>query len=66
MDEYDVNRVKPDSIIFLKVPVHKAKSRIKEGSKSEIDLLGPHTATSLTIRRRLVKDFWKIQISPIR
>ena len=62
MDEYDVNRVKPDSIIFLKVPVHKAKSRIKEGkdtsrSKSEIDLLGSSYSNFLDNQEKACQRF---------
>ena len=62
MDEYDVNRVKPDSIIFLKVPSHKAKSRIKEGkdtfhSKSEIDLLGSSYSNFLDNQEKVCQRF---------
>ena len=45
VDGFDVNGVKPDCIILLKVPPSRAKSRIRDGpntagrSKSEIDTL---------------------------
>ena len=48
LDGFDVNGVKPDCIILLKVSISKAKSRIREGgntvecSKSEIDKLSSY------------------------
>ena len=62
MDGFDVNRVKPDCIVLLKVPVQKAKTRIREcrdtvRSESEIDSLGSSYSSFLENQEKACERF---------